>query len=412
MLVAAACVGFNNPEGWAGPTVPADDLLVVSTDKGELSALDLAPETGAQCDNSTDDDDDGWVNEGCPRAGSKAERKKECANSTSDDAVDDIPDDDKINDGCPAAVPLWTFPTGQEDPEIDLEAIYTTPQVIGDAVYFGGYNGDVYALSLDDGRVLWSFNADGPIIAGLAASETAVYVATDNGTLYALDPQTGQSLVTPFPAGGGIWGTPLLVDAVVYVASVNGKLYALDAETLEPIWDAPFEVVRGLISDPVLADGAILVGGFDRTLIAVDAEIGEERWSYKADNWFWGRPLVLDGTVYAPNLDGNLYALSLESGAPAWDTPFEALEPLRSAPILAGDALVLVDRKGNIYGLDPQNGNRIWSKTEEDGIEKTVLSNPFADSSALVEAVFISAQGGDLFRIDPEAGSFIKVVTP
>ena len=411
MLAAAACIGFNNPEGWAGPTVAADDLLVVSTDKGELSALDLAPETGAQCDNSTDDDEDGWVNEGCPRDGAKAERGRDCANSTSDDTVDDIPDDDKVNDGCPAAVPLWTFPTGQEKPEIELEAIYTTPLVSGDTVYFGGYSGDVYAHNLDDGSVIWSFNADGPIIAGLAVGETAVYVATDNGTLYALSLEDGSERQR-FDAGGGIWGAPLLVEDVVYVASVNGMLYALDAETLEPTWDAPYEAIRGLISDPVLADGAILVGGFDRTLLAVDAASGDELWSFKADNWFWGRPLVLDGTVYAPNLDGNLYALSLESGAPVWDTPFEALEPLRSAPLLAADALVIVDRKGNVYGLDPENGNRIWAKTEEDGIEKTVLSNPIADSPVLVEAVFISAQGGDLFRIDPEAGSFIKVVTP
>ncbi len=413
MLAAAGCIGFNNPEGWAGPTVAADDLLVVSTDKGELSALDLIPESGPQCDNSTDDDEDGWVNEGCPRAGAKAERGRDCANATSDDAVDDIPDDDKINDGCPATVPLWTFPTGQEDPELDLEAIYTTPPVIGDNVYLGGYSGDVYALGLDDGSVRWSFDVDGPIIAGLAVSDTAVYVATDNGTLYALSLEDGSERQR-FHAGEGIWGTPLLDEDVVYVASVNGNLYALDAETLDPIWDAPFEAARGLISDPVLADGAILVGGFDRTLHAVDAETGLERegWPFKADNWFWGKPLVLDGTVYAPNLDGNLYALSLESGAPVWDAPSEAEEPLRSSPLLAGDALVVVDRKGNVYGLDPENGNRIWSKTGEDGIEKTVLSNPIADSPVLAEEVFISAQGGDLFRIDPETGSFVKVVTP
>ncbi|MCH7998950.1 MAG: PQQ-binding-like beta-propeller repeat protein, partial [Chloroflexi bacterium] len=412
MLVAAACVGFNNPEGWAGPTAAADDLLVVSTDKGELSALDLAPETGSQCDNSTDDDEDGWVNEGCPRDGAKAERGRDCANSTSDDAVDDIPDDDKINDGCPAAVPLWTFPTGQEEPEIDLEAIYTTPLVIDDTVYLGGYNGDVYALNLDDGSVLWSFDADGPIIAGLAAGETAVYVATDKGIVYALSLEDGSERQR-FDAGSGVWGTPLLAEGVVYVASVNGELYALDAETLDTIWDAPFKAERGLISDPVLADGAILIGGFDRELHAVNVKTGEERegWPLKADNWFWGRPLVLDGTVYAPNLDGNLYALSLESGAPVWDAPIVALEPLRSAPLLVGDALVLVDRKGNIYGLDPKTGKELWSKTEEDGIEKTVLSNPQLltetdDDGQDVERVYISAQGGDLFRIDPEDGSF------
>ncbi len=412
MLAAAACVGFNNPEGWAGPTVAADDLLVVSTDKGELSALDLVPESGPQCDNSTDDDEDGWVNEGCPRAGAKAERGRDCANSTSDDAVDDIPDDDKINDGCPATVPLWTFPTGQEDPEIDLEAIYTTPLVIDDTVYLAGYSGDVYALSLDDGSVLWSFDADGAIIAGLAASESAVYAATDKGILYALDPQNGQPKVTPFDAAGGIWGTPLLVEDVIYVASVNGKLYALDAETLDPIWDAPFEAGRGLISDPVLAEGIVLVGGIGRTLHAVDAETGEERegWPFKADNWFWGKPLVLNGTVYAPNLDGNLYALSLESGEPAWNAPFEAQEPLRSSPIIASDTLLIADREGNVYGLDPDSGTLSWSAPA--ALEKTVLSNPIADPPVLGEEVFISAQGGDLFRIDPAAGSFVKVVTP
>jgi outer membrane protein assembly factor BamB len=409
MLAAAACVGFNNPEGWAGPTVAADDRLVVSTDKGELSALDLVPESGPQCDNSTDDDEDGWVNEGCPRAGTKAERGRECDNDTSDDAVDDIPDDDKINDGCPAAVPLWTFPTGQEEPEIDLEAIYTTPPIIGDTVYLGGYSGDVYALSLDNGGEKWRFDTDDNIIAGLAASETAIYVATDNGILYALSLEDGSERQR-FNAGEGIWGTPLLVEGVVYVASVNGKLYALDAETLDPMWDAPFEAESGLISDPVLADGIILVGGIGRTLHAVDAETGDERWSFNADNWFWGKPLVLDGTVYAPNLDGNLYALSLESGEPAWDAPFEALEPLRSSPIIASDTLVIVDRKGNVYGLDPDSGTLNWSAPAALG--KTVLSNPIADSPILGEEVFISAQGGDLFRIDPAAGSFVKVVTP
>ena len=178
------------------------------------------------------------------------------------------------------------------------------------------------------------------------------------------------------------------------------------------MWDAPFEAGRGLISDPVLADGAILIGGFDRTLHAVDAETGDERWSFNADNWFWGKPLVADGTVYAPNLDGNLYALSMEDGTLVWDAPFEALEPLRSSPIIASGTLVIADRRGNVYGLDPENGNRIWSMTEEDGLEKTVLSNPIAGSPVLGEEVFISAQGGDLFRVDPAAGSFVKVVTP
>jgi outer membrane protein assembly factor BamB len=415
MLVAAGCVGFNNPEGWGGPAV-TDDFLIASTAKGKLSALDENPESGDQCDNSADDDGEGWVNEGCPRVGEKAERGRECENDTNDDIMDGIADDDKVNDGCPS---YWTFPTGQEEPGVDLEAIYTTPQVIGDTVYIGAYSGDVYALSPKDRSVRWMRELDGPIIAGLAASETVVYAATDAGTLHALDAEDGGE-IGRFDAGDSVWGAPLLVEGDLYVASVNGKLFKLDAESLEPAWDAPFEVSQGLISDPVLADGTVLVGGIDRHLYAVDATTGEQRegWPFKGGNWFWGRPLVLNGIVYAPNLDGRLHALDLETGEEQEGWPFEAEDPdpMRSVPVLAGGVLVVVDRGGNVYGLDPEDGALQWSSSGEDGLKKTVLSNPLvrADDEAeegTVE-VLISAQGGDLFGVDPTAGASVEVPTP
>lgn len=346
MLAAAGCVQRNNPQGWAGPA-QADDLLLASTAKAKLSAL----------------------------------------------SAQDFS-------------PVWTFPTGDEDPKIELEAIYGTPQVIGDTVYLGAYSGDVYALGLESGGIRWRFQADGPIIAGLAASETAVYVASGEGTLYALDPADG-SEKRRFEAGDSIWAAPLLADGVLYVASVNGKLYALDAETLEPKWRSPFETEHGLLSDPVMAEGTILVGGIDRALHAVDAKTGEERWSFKGDNWFWARPLVADGTVYAPNLDGRLYALSLEAGEERWSFEAEEPKPLRSTPVLAGDSLVIVDRGGNVYGLNrevDQEERLRWSEA----LEATILSDPMM----LGEEVLISAQGGGLFTVNPATERSAEVETP
>jgi outer membrane protein assembly factor BamB len=417
------CVGISRPAGWSGPA-PAGELLLASTAKGELSALDLIPEAGPECENSTDDDEDGWVNEGCPKVEEKAESGNECANDDSDETTNEGPDDDVVNDGCPEAVPLWTFPTGDEEQEIDLEAIYGTPVVVGDTVYVAGYSGDVYALALETGEPVWSgpFEADGPIIAGLAASETAVYVASDDGMLYALDPADG-SEKDRFDAGDSIWAAPLLEEGVVYVASVDGKLHALDAETLErqPKWSPPFEADQGLISDPVLIGDTVLVGGFDRKLHAVNAETAKERdgWPFKeADNWFWARPLVADGTVYAPNLDGHLYALNVETGKEVWDSPFEADDPIRSAPVIAGGVLVVVDRGGNVYGLDlaeePEDERLLWSEA----LEKTVLSNPLVvgeegDEGVDEEKVLISAQKGDhLFSVNPVTGKSTEVATP
>ncbi|MDP2673406.1 MAG: PQQ-binding-like beta-propeller repeat protein [Dehalococcoidia bacterium] len=357
MLAAAGCVKQNNPQGWAGPVPSADGtVLVASTDKGKLSAL-----------------------------------------KTEDFSIS------------------WTFPSGDEKPEIKLEAIYGTPLVDSDSVYFGAYSGDVYALGLDDGKVRWRFDADGPVIAGLGAIRgrvpppgpgpvETVLVASERGTVYALDAADG-SVQWRFNAGDDVWGAPLLEGDVLYVASVNGKLYALNAATGKPKWDKPFSTGHGLISDSVLSDGILLVGGIDRTLHAVDAETGEERWSFKTDNWFWGRPLVDGGTVYAPNLDGRVYALSLKDGSAVWEAPFDAKDPLRSAPVLAGDVLVIVDKGGNAYGLKPEDGKLKWAAAA--ALEKTVLADP----AVLDGKVVVSAEGGDLFTVDPVAGSFVKVVT-
>ncbi len=73
----------------------------------------LAPETGAECDNNVDDDQDGHVNDGCPEQSGDPEEGDECDNALDDEdpetgtdcAKGDTTDDDddgRVNDGCPA----------------------------------------------------------------------------------------------------------------------------------------------------------------------------------------------------------------------------------------------------------------------------------------------------------------------
>ncbi len=350
MLAATACARVTNPQGWASP-VALDGTLLVSTDKGKLSALNR--------ENLT---------------------------------------------------PIWTFPSEDEaDERIDLEALYGEPAVSDDVVYVGAYDGSVHALDLATGRPKWAqpFLADGPVIAGVVVDGGSLYVASDDGNLYVLDRETGEAKGQPFAAGDSIWATPLLADGILYVAAVNGKLFALDSD-LRNTWDEPFEAEGGLLSDPVLADGLILVGGIGRRLYAVDAATGREEWSFKADNWFWGRPLVDETTVYAPNLGGRLYALSLQTGEPVWEEPFqsEPKSPIRSGPALAGDVLLVADREGLVYGLSPEDGSLTWSRQ----LNATIL----ADLFVLDQEVLISAQGGDLFRVDPASGSSraVEVLPP
>jgi len=145
-----------------------------------------------------------------------------------------------------------------------------------------------------------------------------------------------------------------------------------------------------------------LVGGFDRRLYAVDASSGEKKWSFKADNWFWTRPLVEGEAVYAGSLDGNVYALGLADGKRLWSYNLQA--PVRAAPVMVGSTLLVAGRNGRVVGLNPGNGELVWALPIELG--KTLLADPLPQG----DVVYYSAQGGSLFKVMPADGTFVPLL--
>jgi outer membrane protein assembly factor BamB len=347
LLLTTACAGIARPEGWAGPAL-AGDRLVASIGRGKLAAIDIA-DSGGQV--------------------------------------------------------AWLFPPkDQKHPgntKIDPVAIYGTPVVADDAVYFGGYDGWVYVLDLATGDIRWQVDTGGPIVGSAVVEAGTVYVGSDDGELYAFDAETG-NLRWHFPTGDAVWSTPLVADGVIYVASMDKKVYALDAASGEEKWE--FKADGGLPSTPVIADGTLLVGGLDRRLYALDAASGEEKWEFKADNWFWTRPLVIGNSVYAGCLDGKVYALGLSDGSPKWEKPFDTGAPVRAAPLLLDDVLLIANRKGELFGLNPEDGHAIWGPTE---LARTVLADPLAQGAM----AYISVQGGDLFTVNKDGSTALLVLT-
>jgi len=341
-FVATGCAQIASPSGWAGP-VSSDGTVYASIESGRMAALD-----------------------------------------SQNFSV------------------KWVFPPKtDEGDKLKLEGIYGAPQVGKDTIYFGAYDGYVYALNASDGSQRWQFNTGDRIIGGLALTEdNRLYVTSTNGAVYLLDPDKGSQLARS-DAGDGIWSAPLVTRTAVFVDSVDGKLQALDPQSLAPLWDKPFKAGAGLITDPVLAgENTVLVGGIDETFYALDAATGAMKWSFGGGNWFWGRPLVDQGTVYAPNLDGKVYALDAATGSLKW--AFAAPGPVRSAPLLAGGLVVVVDKDGQMFGLDPASGKAAWGPTV---LNKTVLSDPVL----LGDKVLIVAEGGDLFAVTPADGALAPV---
>jgi outer membrane protein assembly factor BamB len=380
-VLATGCARVANPQGWAGPSV-TDGTLYASIEKGRMAALD--------------------------------------------------PDDLSV---------IWVFPPDTEEGnKLELESIYAAPVVDGDTLYFGAYDGNIYALTARDGTPLWRFETGDPIVGALTLNDGTLYAASTNGLLYAID--TSQctnacpaTAAKTYDTGSSIWASPLLVDDTIYLADMEGRLQAINALTLERIDGFAFQTNAGLLMDPTLAsDDRLLVAGIDGKLYALDPETGAEVWNepVSGGNWFWGKPLVDGDTVFIGDLDGKVHAVQLSDGASRWADTFSAEGPVRSAPLLVDDTLIIVDRGGNAYGLNPDDGSPLWGPTL---LDKAVLSDPLLLESgpepdpvespspspdaaspgptpaATTDArfgeavVLIVAEGGDLCAIDPSDGS-------
>jgi outer membrane protein assembly factor BamB len=179
----------------------------------------------------------------------------------------------------PSGRRLWSFTAGN--------SLWTTPAFAPDgSSYWGSLDLNVYHLDAR-GRPLWHTFTPGYVISSPAiASDRTVYVGSFDSKLYALDPATGKPRWT-FPTSDHIYASPALGhDSAgrttgVYIASTDGSVYALTpAGRLR--WR--YDTADPIRSSPVLgssAHGQILyVGSSNGRLYALDANTGRRRWSF------------------------------------------------------------------------------------------------------------------------------------
>lgn len=346
VALGSACVGIANPDGWA-PPAETDDALYVSRDGGEMSALDPATY------------DEIWV----------------------------FPKEDE-------------FACGDEEPaKRDLRGIYEAPALDDERLYISAYDDAVYAVNRTDGTCAWRFATDDPNIGAPVLGDVGLYVASTDGTLYVLDPETGEQ--TDSFAAGDIWSTPLLTEDALYLTTMEGQMWKLDPATLDPIWDAPFDVDAGLLTQPVLVGETVVAGGIGGKLYGVNAATGEEQWSVGGAKWFWGTPTAVGTTVYATTLGKEVMAVDVATGNKLWTA--KTMASVRSGPVVTGNLVVAVDNDGNIYRLDTVTGQEASGPSQ---LETSVYASPIVASD---DKVLIVARNGDVFSFDPVEGRSEKV---
>jgi outer membrane protein assembly factor BamB len=217
----------------------------------------------------------------------------------------------------------WTFASGGRD---DKEGFENAPAIDNEGtLYIAGNDGVLYALDTKSGKLKWSF--DGVARAGYRTyaifssvaigPNRTIYFGGKNGDLYAVRERTGflganAEVLWSYRLGPGIQSSPLFTnDGTVYIGDERGTFHAVRppqaGEQASALWK--FSTKGTLISSPALgADGTLYVGSMDGKLYAFNSSAGAAPASAGPFSGTWY------GLYESPLFSGKVRAVLVQKG--------------------------------------------------------------------------------------------------
>jgi outer membrane protein assembly factor BamB len=126
---------------------------------------------------------------------------------------------------------IWEVAIAVPSGRTDLERIADIDGLIAvneNTVYVASYQGRIAAVSLDEGRLVWS--RDMSSYTGVAADDKQIYVTDEQGFVWGLDINSGATLWRQEKLADRYLVTPASVDNSIVVADVGGFVYWLSKE--------------------------------------------------------------------------------------------------------------------------------------------------------------------------------------
>jgi outer membrane protein assembly factor BamB len=234
-----------------------------------------------------------------------------------------------------------------------LGASETSPLIVGNRVYVGDAEGNVYCLRTVDGRTVWSFHADGAVKGALAFDRGRLFFGAYDGHLYALRASDGKEVWRAssardwFGRHGNFYSTPAVAHSRVYLGSTDGHVYSFGEQSGKLRWS--YRTGGFVYGSPAIWERHVFVGSYDRWFYALDAATGALLWKFRANGPISGSATVVDGIVYFATLHRRTYGLDARTGKQVWTFPDGAFTPV----VTDGQRLYVIGW-GKVYAFSPR----------------------------------------------------------
>lgn len=226
------------------------------------------------------------------------------------------------------------------------------------SVYGVAFGDELLCLDLKTGRLSWSFQSEfsrkefqwsnAPAVAG-----GRVFFGGVDGTVYALDAQTGKT-IWKRPLGSRISTHAILADNSLYVGATDNRVYRINPNTGSVV--ASFSATATPVGTISHTGKSLIVflnpkggAGGAATLVCLDKQLTKVQWSQSvAEGWSLTRAFLWRGNVLAGSETGDVIAYSLTDGVRQWSHRFKGV--IRS---IGGsdDALYIGTLSGMVYAF-------------------------------------------------------------
>lgn len=256
------------------------------------------------------------------------------------------------------------------------ERVIAGPVAADGRVFVVDIEGDVYAVSLATGAVLWSTEfrnederSDVGFGGGVAYADGIVYATSGYGFLGAFDATNGQELWR-FNATVPFRGAPTVDAGRVFAVTHDNQMLTLNAQDGSLIWDqVGIAENAGMLgaATPAYDNGTVVIALSSGELLAMLSGNGRILWQDTLSSSrrltplatladIDGNPVIDRGKVYALSHAGSMVSIDMRSGERSWEADIAGV----NMPWIAGNFAFLTTIDGQVVCVTLGDGRVRW----------------------------------------------------
>jgi outer membrane protein assembly factor BamB len=330
---------------------------------------------------------------------------------------------------------LWSSSVGGGD---EQQYLRLYPLMLDDRLVIADRKGEVTALNLHTGDVIWSIELDVILSGGVGGDAQHHFVSTRDGEIIALQAdgkikwreRISSEVLVPVISVDEIliirsldgqisslkrddgklnWlykrevpalslrgnSRPLINRGRIYSGLDNGRLVVLDLADGRVLYDITVAIPTGrselermvdIDGDAALNQGVLYIASYQGRVVGVDTRKGQLLWSRKLSTSSGVE--VDDSTLFSSDDRGHVWALDSSNGATLWKQ--EKLQARQlTRPVTMGNTIIVADFEGYLHWLSKYDGRFIARiEMDSDGI----LVPPIVKDNRL----YVVSRGGEV----------------